>query len=125
MVTAGYDEDRDPGLQPERTLLSWHRTLILVFLVGLLYLRGALVPGGVAVTEAPVGVRLATLAALLLLCAVLGLHLWYRWRRTGRGLRDPATGEPPPTLASPWALGLLSAGVLGLCVVLAVTALLA
>ncbi|WP_369974535.1 DUF202 domain-containing protein [Nocardiopsis sp. FIRDI 009] len=124
-MTPRHDDNRDPGLQPERTLLSWQRTLILVFVVGLLYLRGSLVPGDTAVAQAPMGVRLATLTLLLLLCAVLALHLWYRWRRTGRGLRDPATGGPPPTLASPWALGLLSAGVLGVCVVLVLTVLLA
>ncbi|MEV2278334.1 DUF202 domain-containing protein [Nocardiopsis sp. NPDC049922] len=124
-MTAEGGEDRDPGLQPERTLLSWQRTLILVVVVGVLYMRGSLVGAAPALPVAPPIVRFATLVGLLFVCCVLALHLWYRWRRTGRGLRDPVTGRPPPTLARPWAMGLLSVGVLGLSLVLVVSVLLA
>lgn len=117
-------DDRDPGLQPERTLLSWQRTLILVGIVGLLYLRGPLVPGDTAVPSPPLMVRLAVMAVLLILGAVLGLHLWSRWRGTRNGARDPVTGEPPLTVARPWAMAVLCAAVLGLCVVLVLTVLL-
>ncbi|MFI6575699.1 DUF202 domain-containing protein [Nocardiopsis sp. NPDC050513] len=124
-MTAAGDEDRDTGRQPERTLLSWQRTLILVVVVGVLYLRGSLVGTEPALPVAPPTVRFAVLVCLLLMCCVLGLHLWHRWRRTGRGLREAVTGRPPATLARPWAMGLLSVGVLGLSVVLMVPVLLA
>ncbi|OLT27117.1 hypothetical protein BJF83_19110 [Nocardiopsis sp. CNR-923] len=117
-MTAADEEDRAPGLQPERTLLSWQRTLILVVVVGVLYMRGSLVGAEPDLPVAPPIVRFATLIFLLLMCCVLGLHLWYRWRRTGRGLCDPVTGRPPLTVARPWALVLLCVGVLGLSVVL-------
>src|SRR5699024_12207488 len=57
--------------------------------VSLLYLRGSLIPGEGAVPEAPLSVRIAVAIFLLLLCTVLGTHLWTRWRRTGNGSTDP------------------------------------
>lgn len=112
---------RDPGLQPERTLLSWQRTLILVVLVGLLYLRGPLVPGTAVVPEAPVPLRVAVMALALLVGAGLGLHLWLRWRRTDHGLREEGRSGPPLNVARPWALVLLSTSVLALAVAVAAT----
>ncbi len=115
---------RDPGLQPERTLLSWQRMLILLAVVGLLYLRGPIAPGSSAVPEAAPLLRVGVMAFTLLLCAGLGLHLWLRWRRTAHGLREPETGLPPRNLARPWAMVLLSAGVLALTAVVLTTVLL-
>ncbi|MFB8765511.1 DUF202 domain-containing protein [Nocardiopsis alba] len=118
------DEGRDPGLQPERTLLSWQRTLILLVLVGLLYLRGPLVPGAAVLHEAPIPLRVGGLALVLLLVALLGLHLWRRWRRTDHGLREPGGTGPPASVARPWAMVLLGFGVLSLTVAVTMTAIL-
>lgn len=117
-------QNRDPGLQPERTLLSWQRTLILVVVVGLLYLRGPLVPGDSAIPAPPLTVRLSVMAALLFLGTALGLHLWSRWRGTANGMHDPSRGGPPLTVARPWAMAALCAAVLGLSVLLVLTVLL-
>lgn len=112
---------RDPGLQPERTLLSWQRTLILMILVGLLYLRGPLVPGISVLPQAPPLVRVGVMGVTLLLGAILGLHLWLRWRRTEYGSREPCSAQPPLNVARPWAMVALSAGVLALSVAVVVT----
>lgn len=112
---------RDPGLQPERTLLSWQRTLILMVLVGLLYLRGPFVPGTAVIPEVPVPLRVGVMASALLMCAGLGLHLWLRWRGTEHGLREEGASGPPLNVARPWALILLSAGVLALTVAVVAT----
>lgn len=117
-------EDRgDSGLQPERTLMAWQRTLVLVIVVALLYLRGSLVPGEATVPEAPLSARVAVTTFLFLLCAVLGTHLWARWRRTGNGVADPGTGAPPLFVARPWAMVALCAGVCVLGGLLVLTAL--
>ncbi|WP_017606871.1 DUF202 domain-containing protein [Nocardiopsis alkaliphila] len=112
---------RDPGLQPERTLLSWQRTLILLAVVGLLYLRGPLVPGSTVVPEVPFPFRMGVMALSLLLGAALGLHLWSRWRRTENGLRERGRTEPPLNVARPWAMVVLSVGVLVLTVAVVAT----
>ncbi|MEU3018076.1 MULTISPECIES: DUF202 domain-containing protein [unclassified Nocardiopsis] len=114
---------RDPGLQPERTLLSWQRMLILLVVVGLVYLRGPLDPGSTVLPDVGLGLRAGVMAFTLLLGAGLGLHLWLRWRRTGHGLREPGTGRPPLNVARPWAMLLLSAGVLALTLVVVATVL--
>lgn len=111
----------DPGLQPERTLLSWQRTLILLALVGLLYLRGPLVPDSAMVPEVPPLLRVGVMGMTLLLGAFLGLHLWSRWRRTAHGVREGWKSEPPVNVARPWAMVALSAGVLALCVAVVAT----
>lgn len=115
---------RDPGLQPERTLLSWQRALILLAVVGLVYLRGPLDPGSGVVPEVEPALRAAVMAFTLLLGTGLGLHLWLRWRRTEYGLREPGTGRAPLSVARPWAMVLLSAGVLVLTLVVVATVLL-
>ncbi|MBQ1083507.1 MULTISPECIES: DUF202 domain-containing protein [unclassified Nocardiopsis] len=115
---------RDPGLQPERTLLSWQRVLILLTVVGLVYLRGPLDPGSTVVPEVSPALRAGVMAFTLLLGAGLGLHLWLRWRHTRHGLREPGTGRPPLSVARPWAMVLLSAGVLALTLFVVATVLL-
>ncbi|MEY9214149.1 DUF202 domain-containing protein [Thermobifida halotolerans] len=100
---------RDSGLQPERTLLSWQRTLFLLIAVALLYLRipAESIPAGVfgqmAVVFTPLGAAI-----------VLTAHLRLRWRRTDHGLHDESLGTPPAPLARPWTLILLSVAVMGL-----------
>lgn len=123
-MTTPVDRD-DPGMQPERTLLAWQRTIALLVVVGLLFLRGSLAPGDHAFPEAPIGVRVATMAGLLLLAAALAAHVWLRWRASGHGTRVPGTGRPPSSVAGPWAMVLLCGGVLALSCVLALTVLLA
>ena len=108
------EERRDAGLQPERTLLSWQRMLVLLAVVGLLYLRGPIEPGSTVVPEVAPAIRVGVMAFTLLMGGGLGLHLWFRWRRTAHGTREPGTGHPPLSVASPWAMLLLSAGVLAL-----------
>lgn len=117
------EERSDPGLQPERTLMSWQRTLILLAVVGLLYLRGPFEPGSVVVPEVAPLLRVSVMAFTLVLGAGLGLYLWLRWRRTAHGLRDPKTGRPPLSVARPWAMVLLSVGVFALTVVVVMTVL--
>ena len=115
--------ERDPGLQPERTLLSWQRMLILLAVVGLLYLRGPLEPGSTVVPEVAPPLRVGFMGFVLLLGAGLGLHLWLRWRRTSHGIRDPRTGQPPLSVASPWAMAVLCTGVLAMTVTVVATVL--
>ncbi len=91
----------DPGLQPERTLRAWQRTLILLVVVGLLFLRGELTTGANPIPQAPPVVRMALMIAFLFVAAIVGLHLWLRWRRSREGLRDPAgTGGPPRAVSA-------------------------
>ncbi|MDE3723006.1 DUF202 domain-containing protein [Nocardiopsis sp. N85] len=107
----------DPGLQPERTLLSWQRTVILLVVVALLFLRGELVPGASFVPQAPPALRAAVMFGLLAVAIVLGLHLWLRWRRIGEGVLDPETGRTPTAVGAPWAMVMLCVAVLALSVV--------
>ncbi|WP_017572954.1 DUF202 domain-containing protein [Nocardiopsis halotolerans] len=122
MITP-VDRD-DPGMQPERTLMAWQRTIALLVVVGLLFLRGSLSSGDTAFPETSPEVRVATMAALLVLGGVLGTHVWLRWRGSEHGTRAPGTGRPPQSVASPWAMVLLCAGVLAFGCVLALTVLL-
>lgn len=115
---------RDPGLQPERTLLSWQRTLIVLIAVTLLFMRGPFPGGGPADSDGAVLLRLLPALAVVGFAAVLMVHLRRRWRRSGHGRREPGTNGPPAPLARPWALVLLAAATGALAVVAAATALL-
>ncbi|RCV50769.1 DUF202 domain-containing protein [Marinitenerispora sediminis] len=113
--------DRDPGLQPERTLLSWQRTVVLVLGVALLFLRDPFV-GTVAATGAPVASadRLLPVLATTLPLLVVTVHVRRRWRRVHGRRGTGAVGAP---LARFWAMALLSASVVVLAVAVVVTAL--
>ncbi|TDQ55307.1 DUF202 domain-containing protein [Actinorugispora endophytica] len=112
---------RDRGLQPERTLLSWQRTVFLLVVVVLLYLR---VPLGESAEgpAADMAGRVLTVLGVLGAVIVLIVHLRRRWRRTDHGLHDDDTGTPPAPLARPWALVLLGAAVALLGTAVAATA---
>jgi uncharacterized membrane protein YidH (DUF202 family) len=109
---------RDPGLQPERTLLAWQRTLIVVVAVALLYLRDPFTGGPGAAGPGPL-YRMGCVLAVAAVAGVLMAHLRRRWRATAHGRHDDATGFPPAPVARPWALVLLSAGTLALAAAVA------
>ncbi|MFC3998277.1 DUF202 domain-containing protein [Nocardiopsis sediminis] len=113
----------DPGLQPERTLLAWQRTLIGVTAVGLLYLRDPLGPWAVPTAPDPM-YRLAAVLALVGVAGIVMAHLRRRWRATGHGRHGDDRGRPVAPVARPWALVLLSLGTAGLAAAVAVGALL-
>lgn len=75
---------RDPGLQPERTMLAWRRTMLTASAVLLICAR--------AWTDQPSPTRLATLAVLGASTAVLGVGLAQRRRRYRADPEDP---RPP------------------------------
>ncbi|GLU47258.1 hypothetical protein Nans01_16090 [Nocardiopsis ansamitocini] len=108
-------------MQPERTLLSWQRTVFLLVGVALLYLRGPLVATGEAFTAQLVSRALPVLAVALVAVVVI-VHLRRRWRRTDHGLLDDATGSPPAPLARPWAILLISGSVILLSTAVVLTA---
>lgn len=76
----------DPGLQPERTLLAWRRTLLAVTVAGLIGLR--LLPASLGAWSLPL--------PLLLLVAVLILHIASE-RRFRRVYTALAATRTPPT----------------------------
>lgn len=117
--------ERDPGLQPERTLMSWQRTLILLVVVGVLFMRGSLVPETTQIPAPPLSARAAMMTMSLVLAGVLALHVQRRWRRLGHGTHDPETGLPPLNVARPWAMAAVCATVFVLSVVLVVATVLA
>ena len=90
----------DPGLQPERTLLAWDRTLLALVMLGLLHLRFG---------EASWVFGVLTLA-LLLPVVVTGVR---RYLRQSRGILS-GRYEPAAELVCFSALA-----VCGLCVVVA------
>ncbi|WP_017539715.1 DUF202 domain-containing protein [Nocardiopsis halophila] len=112
---------RDPGLQPERTLLSWQRTVIVLVAVALLYVRDPFQDGGepgpgalvrVAVALVPIGAAAAAM-----------VHVRRRWRATGHGAHDDATGQAPAPLARGWVRVLVGAATAVFAVAVAVSAL--
>lgn len=98
----------DAGLQPERTLLAWRRTLLSLLAVSALFLRW--IPHHGAFAVALIGVAMLT---------VLGIWLgqWRRYRISTRAISENRPLVAPREIA---ALGLACAllGALGLYVVL-------
>ncbi|GAB3478248.1 DUF202 domain-containing protein [Nocardiopsis coralliicola] len=114
---------RDPGLQAERTLLSWQRTVILLVAVALLYVRDPFAsPAGPTAAADPL-VRVAVALLPLAVAAVAVVLLRRRWRRAGHGLYDRRTGRPPAPLAGAGLRILLCAGTALFAVAVAVTSL--
>ncbi|ASU81947.1 DUF202 domain-containing protein [Nocardiopsis gilva YIM 90087] len=123
-ATGARPEDRDAGLQPERTFLAWQRTLIVIFVVALLYLRDPFQNGASGSGSGPDPIfRLAAVLVVAVAVGILMAHLRRRWRATDQGLHDDATGNPPAPLASPWAIYLLSGSAAAIATVVAVSAL--
>lgn len=89
----------DPGLQPERTLLAWRRTLMTLVVSCTLFLRWI-----------PQFGVLAVLPIVLALMLSVGIQLGVRWRyqRSITGIREERLSAPLLEVA------LLGAGVGGL-----------
>ena len=81
-VSLGHD---DPGLQPERTLLAWRRTLMTLLVVCTLFLRW--IPHFGLITLLPITFSL--MAALLI---QIGLNA--RYRKSSKGLKQERIPAP-------------------------------
>ncbi|WP_017595217.1 DUF202 domain-containing protein [Nocardiopsis potens] len=113
---------RDPGLQAERTLLAWQRTVIVLVVVALLYVRDPFQegapqdPGGTflraAVALLPVGIAIAA-----------AVHVRRRWRADGRRAHGGAAHGPAAPLARSWMRILISAGTCVFAIAVALSAL--
>lgn len=64
--------NKDPGLQPERTAMSWLRTQLVLFALGLLFFK---------VTEQYAFPRLSLIGILMMFSAILGT-VYCRFRFT-------------------------------------------
>lgn len=102
---------RDPALQPERTLLSWQRTIAGTIVVALLYMRD---PSQVA-DPGTAGLdplyRVAVTVGAVVMSGVLVVHVRRRWKASGKGARDGDGRRVMAPLARPSALSFISAGV--------------
>lgn len=92
----GVREERDPGLQPERTRLAWRRTTLSGTVAAVLAARTALTGG-----PSPTGVAVCALCAALWLALLLLAHTRMR-----------ALAVPRPAALTP-----RTAGAAALCTV--------
>jgi len=81
-VTLSHD---DPGLQPERTLLAWRRTLMTLLVVCTIFLRW--IPHFGLIALLPI---IVTLAAAILI--QIGLNA--RYRKSAKGLKQERIPAP-------------------------------
>lgn len=99
---------RDPGLQPERTLLSWRRTVLTLIITDFLIWRAWLISAtaGAAHSEGlGIAAGVASLATVVLAVCILSRALQFR-----------SSAEAPPAIlmkAASGALLALAAAVIG------------
>lgn len=108
---------RDPGLQPERTLLAWRRTALALVVLSALATRSLAVElGPVAGVLGGVGILLSALAAV---------SAQLRYRATVRDFAAADPGQRPLTSGGRTlalvTLATLSLGAAGLAIVLALS----
>jgi uncharacterized membrane protein YidH (DUF202 family) len=82
MTTLGHD---DPGLQPERTLLAWRRTLMTLLVVCTIFLRWIPRFGLIALLP----IIFSLMAGILI---QIGLNA--RYRKSARGLKQERVPAP-------------------------------
>jgi uncharacterized membrane protein YidH (DUF202 family) len=99
---SGEAPDRDPGLQGERTALSWTRTALVITVNALLAIRSGLVSGELALT----------IVGIVLILAAIGAVLYGSVR--GRALAGHSGHHVPPA-APALAITLLGAVTLIAC----------
>lgn len=99
----------DPGLQPERTILSWGRTMLSITVVGAVFLRWLPHYGG-------------WMVALAVAAAVVALSIYVtqrvRYRRQAGGIREEALQADVVAIIGTTA-AVAALGVLGILAVLA------
>lgn len=90
----------DPGLQPERTLLAWRRTVLAVAVVAVLTIRLALLRGGI-------GEWISVVAALGWLATTLA-----SLRHATRRFHQPGTGGATLPLLAAATVGFAGLGAI-------------
>lgn len=75
----------DPGLQPERTLLAWRRTLLTLLVVCTIFLRW-IPPFGL--------IALLPIIFSLLACLLIQIALNARYRKSARGMQQERIPAP-------------------------------
>ncbi|MFK3974821.1 DUF202 domain-containing protein [Pseudomonas sp. NPDC087358] len=81
-VSLGHD---DPGLQPERTLLAWRRTLMTLLVVCTIFLRW--IPHFGLIALLPIIVS-------LIACLLIQIALNARYRKSAKGLKQERIPAP-------------------------------
>jgi uncharacterized membrane protein YidH (DUF202 family) len=99
---ASVPQDRDPGLQAERTVLAWNRTALAVLVNGLVALRTGWAEGHSVIT-------LWALALLLAAAATFAHGQWRARRLLAAGPQAPA--PPAAAIFAVTALALMACAV--------------